>query len=161
MCAMSCVPLYAAVLLSVAGLAPALAQQAADTTADIGRCMDIEDRSDRMRCYDALADQVRARSRPPASEEKVRSFGQDSSARVVDGEEGREELHDRIEQLKSTPTGRWIVTLASGQVWQQTVTSSYSLRKGMEVRIYPTRWGNSYRLSAQGLKGFIQVERVK
>jgi hypothetical protein len=137
---------------------PALAQQAADTTADISRCMDIKESAERIRCYDALADEVRARK--PASEEKVQSFGKEP-ARVVDSDEGRKELHDRIEELRTTPTGRWIVTLASGQVWQQSVTGSYNLRKGMDVRIFPTRFGNGYRLSAQGLKGFIQVQRIK
>jgi hypothetical protein len=142
-------PLWSVLLCAVA------AAQAADTTVDIGPCMDIKDGSERMRCYDALADEVRARS------ETVRSFGKESPARVVDTEEGHEELHDRIEALRMNPPGRWIVTLASGQVWRQSFTGSYNLRKGMDVRIYRSKWGNSYRLSAQGLNGFIQVERVK
>jgi hypothetical protein len=145
-------------------LCVAAAAQAADTTVDIARCMDIQEPSERMRCYDGLAAEVRARSRPPAApapEEKVRSFGKESPARVVDTEEGREELQDRIEDLRMGLPDRWIVTLASGQVWRQTVTGAFNLRKGMEVRIYPTRWGKGYRLSAQGVNGFIQVERVK
>jgi hypothetical protein len=117
--------------------------------------MDIKDSSERIRCYDALADEVRARS------ETVRSFGKESPARVVDTEEGREELQDRIEELRMGQPGRWTVTLASGQVWQQSFTGSYNLRKGMDVRIYRSKWGNSYRLSAKGLNGFIQVERVR
>jgi hypothetical protein len=137
---------------------PALAQQTADTSVDIGRCMDIKESAERIRCYDALADEVRARR--PASEEKVQSFGKEPP-RVVDTDKGREELQDRIEELRTTPTGKWIVTLASGQVWQQTVSGTYNLRKGMDVRVYPTRFGTDYRLSAQGLTGFIQVQRIK
>ena len=140
---------------------PALAQ----TTVDISRCMDIPASSERIRCYDALADEARARSRPaaavPAPEEEVRSFGKESPARVVDTENGASELHDRIESLRSSPAGDWIVTLASGQVWQQSVPGRYNLRKGLEVRIYPSKWGNAFRLTAPELKGFIQVRRVK
>lgn len=148
-------PLWFALLCT-----PALAQQAADTTVDISRCMDIRESAERIRCYNALADEVRARELPAASERKVQSYGNES-ARVVDTEERSEELHDRVASLKRVLPDRWIVTLASGQVWRQTVTASYNLREGMEVRIYPTRFGNGYRLSAQGLKGFIQVERIK
>jgi hypothetical protein len=137
---------------------PAFAQQVPDTTVDISRCMDIKESAERIRCYDALADTVRARK--PAKEEEVQAFGKES-ARVVEADEGRQELHDRIASLRTAPTGRWIVTLASGQVWHQTVTGSYSLRTGMDVRIYPTRFGNGFRLQAQDLKGFIQVERIK
>jgi hypothetical protein len=46
-------------------------------------------------------------------------------------------------------------------VWQQSFTGSYNLREGMDVRIYRSKWGASYRLSAQGLNGFIQVERIR
>ncbi len=126
--------------------------------------MDIESSSERIRCYDALADEVRART-PPAAvsapEGKLSSFGKESPPRVVDTKKGGEELRDRIESLRNTPAGNWIVTLASGQVWQQSIPGSYNLRKGLEVRIYPSKWGNAYRLSAEDLNGFIQVQRIK
>jgi hypothetical protein len=148
-------------ILCLAALAPAVAQN----TVDISRCMDIHSSAERMRCYDALADEVRARSRPAAAvsapEEEVRSFGKESPAPVVDTRNGVAELHDRIESLRSTPAGDWIVTLASGQVWQQSVPGRYNLRNGLEVRIYPSKWGKTYRLTAPELKGFIQVRRLK
>jgi hypothetical protein len=159
-CRLMRAPAWLALLIS----APALAQQASDTTVDIARCMDIPESAERIRCYDALADQVRARKPAPVKEAAVESFGKGKdpdAARVVDTEEGRAELHDRIEALRQTPTGRWIVTLASGQVWQQTVSSTYMLRTGMDVRIFRSRFGNGYRLSAQDLNGFIQVQRIK
>ena len=139
-------------ILCLIALAPLLA--------DIGRCMDIKDRSDRIRCYDTLADEVRARSQPQP-DAKVSSFGKESPARVVDTEDGREELHDRIESLRTTPAGNWIMTLASGQVWQQSVPGAYNLHKGHEVLIYSSKWGTTYRLSAKDLNGFIQVQRLK
>jgi hypothetical protein len=158
----------AGMLLSMMALAPAIAQDAPATTVDIGRCMDIKDRSDRIRCYDALADEVRARSRPQgapttgsAGTDKLSTFGKESPARVVDTKDGGEELHDRVESLRTSPAGNWILTLESGQVWQQSIPGSYNLRKGHEVRIYPSKWGNTYRLSAKELNGFIQVQRIK
>jgi hypothetical protein len=141
--------------------APVLAQQTTGTTVDIARCMDIKESAERIRCYDALADEVRARPPAPAGEEDVQTFGKKPPARVVETKEDPPELHDRIAALRQTPTGRWIVTLASGQVWQQSVSTSYNLRSGMDVRIYRTRFGNGYRLSAQGLNGFIQFQRIK
>jgi hypothetical protein len=108
---------------------------------------------------------MRARSRPeaetpPAPDEKVGSFGKESATRVVDTKDRGEELHDRVESLRTTPAGDWIVTLASGQVWQQSIPGSYNLRRGQEVRIYPSKWGNTFRLSAKDLNGFIQVRRI-
>ncbi len=70
------------------------------------------------------------------------------------------ELHSTISELKEVVPGRYLITLENGQVWRQMVGERYPLRVGNNVRIYPTRWGKSFRLSAEGLKGFIQVERV-
>ena len=71
------------------------------------------------------------------------------------------ELHSTISKLREYIPGRYLITLENGQVWRQMVAERYRLRKGHNVRIYPTRWGESFRLSAEGLKGFIQVERVR
>jgi hypothetical protein len=149
-------------ILCLVALAPAVAQN----TVDISRCMDIGSTAERIRCYDALADEVRARSRTPVAatpnpDEKLGSFGKESRPRVVDTKDDRAELHDRIEALRTTPSGAWIVTLASGQVWQQSIPGSYNLSRGQEVRIYPSKWGSTYRLAAQDRSGFIQVQRVK
>ena len=41
------------------------------------------------------------------------------------------------------------------------VPQRYPLRVGARVRIYSTGWGEAYRLSAEEVNGFIQVERVR
>jgi hypothetical protein len=73
------------------------------------------------------------------------------------------ELHSTISKLKETRPGRYLITLENGQVWRQMVAEErYRLRVGHNVRIYPTRWAKkSFRLSAEVLKGSIQVERVR
>jgi hypothetical protein len=71
------------------------------------------------------------------------------------------ELHSTISKLREYVPGRYLITLENGQVWRQMVAERYRLRVGHKIRIYPSRWGKSFRLSAEDLKGFIQVERVR
>ena len=80
--------------------------------------------------------------------------------RIFESDDGDQELFDRIMGLQKAPDG-WIVTLASGQVWRQMHTKRYDLHEGQEVKISPTRWGSSYRLSVKELGSFIQVERIR
>jgi hypothetical protein len=56
---------------------------------------------------------------------------------------------------------RHLITLDTGQVWEQALNERYALRVGQRVRIYKTRWGAHYRLEAEGLNGFIQVDPVR
>jgi len=51
-----------------------------------------------------------------------------------------------------------VITLDSGEVWQQRGGDRYPLRVGQKVRIYQTRFGT--RLQADGVNGFIHVFRV-
>ncbi|MFZ9585888.1 MAG: hypothetical protein ACO280_13175 [Pseudohongiellaceae bacterium] len=68
---------------------------------------------------------------------------------------------DRIVDLREREPGKWLITLESGQQWYQVESKRYALGKGMDVRIYPGLFGSSWRLSADELKGFVQVQRVK
>lgn len=94
-----------------------------------------------------------------SSASSVESFGREQ-ARVVENEDGREELVDVVSEI-DTYRNMLTITLASGQVWRQTHTKRFNLRKGDEVRIYPSRWGESFRLETDRLNGFIQVGRVQ
>lgn len=80
--------------------------------------------------------------------------------RIVNRDDGKRELFDRIVSLKKSANG-WLVTLESGQVWRQMNNKRYALREGQEVRIFPSIWGDSYRLSVKKLGSFIQVERLR
>lgn len=89
----------------------------------------------------------------------IEEFGKKESY-VVKNEDGEEILYDRIAALQKIPDG-WIITLESGQIWRQTVSRRYALRKGLEVKITPSTWGSSYRLAVSKLGSFIRVERIK
>jgi hypothetical protein len=71
------------------------------------------------------------------------------------------ELIATVESLRETVPNTYVITLQNGQVWRQMRPQWYPLRPGTEVRIYPTSWGTAYRLAADELGGFIQVERVR
>ena len=83
------------------------------------------------------------------------------NARVLANEDGEQELVDTISALRERLPSQWEVTLAGGQVWHQVNSKAYRLREGMEIRIYPSPFGGSFRLSATNLNGFIQVRRVQ
>lgn len=76
-------------------------------------------------------------------------------------QEKKEELRGSIAELRETYPNQYMITLVNGQVWRQMVPERYMLQVGQDVRIYPTRWGQSYRLAVEKLGGYIQVERVK
>jgi hypothetical protein len=101
----------------------------------------------------------------PAQEQSVASFGTStpSSARVLTSLDGQQELHDSITDLQEREPGRYLITLASGQVWYQSNSQRFRLRKGMDVRIYPSPLGGSYRMARDDGEetGFVQVERLK
>jgi hypothetical protein len=155
------------------------AQVAADGNTDLAQCASIQDEGARLACYDALS--RGALSRPAGSQtgispglvqgnkrigeeiarlRNVRVQEQASSPGSNNFGTGNREVVGRVAKLESGPRG-WIVTLQEGQVWRQMIAKRFPLREGQEVRIKPTRWGDAYRLTAEDLSGYIQVERVR
>ncbi len=55
----------------------------------------------------------------------------------------------------------YVITLDNGQIREQAAPKRYPLRPGLEVRLYATNWGKSYRLTGLGSGGHIQVRRVR
>ena len=88
------------------------------------------------------------RARTPAAQQRAASSETD-------------EIVSRVQSLRETVPNAYMITLENGQVWRQMRPESYPLRPGQDVRIYGTRWGTASRLTADELKGFIQVERVQ
>lgn len=180
-----------ALAIGVIGNSQAQAQDRPAVLVDISACIELPSRAARNTCYEAVADEARAlripvATEPPATavveqvpaappllsaapretaDKAVENFGTSTpaeAASVVDGAEGQAELHDRITNLQEREPGRWLITLASGQVWYQSNSRRIRLRKDMEVRIYPSPLGGSFRLAGiEGSTGFIQVTRVK
>jgi hypothetical protein len=67
-----------------------------------------------------------------------------------------------ITALRERLPNSWLITLDNGQVWSQTYAKWYPLQVGQRVEIGPgSRLGTSYRLTAVGVGGNIQVERVR
>jgi hypothetical protein len=71
------------------------------------------------------------------------------------------DLHSKIVALDEKMPGRYQITLENGQVWWQKVSARYQLEVGDSVRIYPSGWGKSFRLTVVNRNGFVQVERIK
>jgi hypothetical protein len=78
-----------------------------------------------------------------------------------DGQDKGTELVARVADIKELNPNRKLITLENGQAWEQMGTRRFILAEGDEIRIYPSRWGSSYRLASQAHKGFIQVQRLR
>ncbi len=71
------------------------------------------------------------------------------------------EYFGAIESLREIEPNAWLITLDNGQVWRQVEPKAYPLRVGDRVRVYPSIWGYSFRLSVVARKGFVQVRLVR
>jgi hypothetical protein len=81
--------------------------------------------------------------------------------RRTEAQEEPAEVVSVVRELREVVPNAYLVTLENGQVWRQTEPKQYPLRPGLKVRIYGTRWGSASRLTAEELKSYIQVERVR
>jgi hypothetical protein len=66
-----------------------------------------------------------------------------------------------VTALKESVPKAYLISLDNGQVWRQSYPQWYPLQPGQRVTLSRSKWGEAYRLSAEGLHGFIQVERVR
>lgn len=156
---------------------------------DVSDCRAIDDLEKRLACYDRLAGASDApaaeaeRSRtveaprsaadtprggasraaevsrpaaPPAAEASSKS----AAAALADGDRNSGALTGKIASLERYGPQMWLIALESGQQWRQTIGKPYRLHVGDEVRVYPTRWGDAYRLSSERIGGYIQVVRA-
>jgi hypothetical protein len=136
-------------LLSCSG---AVAQGSADETASaMAACSRIESAVERLDCFDELARQIAGAAAPSGSSRR--------EARAAD--RAQRELTSTVAAVREIQPGRIEVTLENGQVWRQTNADRYDLLVGHEVKLYPTGFGQYFRLASTTLRGFIQVERVR
>jgi hypothetical protein len=161
-----------------------VAAQGSDNTASgIAACAAIESTAARLSCFDELAKNTSADS--PTSSPRTtapqiaagavdRSVGAAASvgpeadsttgvsrreARAVERQEHEVTAH--VAAVREILPRRIEVTLTNGQVWRQMNSDRYNLLVGHEVRIYPSGFGQYFRLSSTALRSFIQVERVR
>lgn len=148
-------------------------------------CREIEDAAERVACYDRVVDRISGRNASGAPENgapRTPSSGTPADGGGAPQDElfGRSRVESertlrqtfgiqappagiavKVAALARAPDRTLVITLDNGQVWRQTVPMPYRLREGLEVRLYPSRWGDTYRLTNDQLRGYIQVERVR
>jgi len=108
---------------------------------------------------------VQAESREPGPPtQRPAQQPQRSAPAAITLSEGPDEAESvivaRIASFREMEPDAYLITLDNGQVWRQSSPKDYFLREGAEVRLNPTRWGESYRLTDPDVGNFIQVERV-
>lgn len=124
---------------------------------EVRACAALEREGERLECFDAIA-------RAVAASTSAQAQAPTSAARASPSPEpplAQRDIVSTVASLREVQLGRLEITLANGQVWRQVNSDRYALAVGHEVRIYPTRFGSYFRLTAKALRSFIQVERVR
>ena len=162
------------------------AQEPGSVTIDVSNCVDLAKPEERLACFEREVEAQRqaapapaANRAPPAPtvaapapppEAPPREVVRTAVPAPVAAEPRRRgraaqplggEILAKVTEVRETVPNVATITLDNGQVWRQTTPKAFVLRPGMDVRLYPTKWGDSYRLTAGGPNGFIQVERVR
>lgn len=104
---------------------------------------------------------VSIRREEPAERRAEQPAVEDRRGAEAEAGEGEGEYFGTIVAVRERLPSAYVITLDNGQIWQQTEPKRYPLRPGLEVRIYPTNWGDAYRLNGRGTGGHIQVQRVR
>jgi len=146
---------------------PVRAQESRTITIDVARCVDLESEAARRDCFAAQVDEVLGQHTTPLDSTAESPVADEPRPDESVPSEKRSEQQDEAEYfgtitaLQERLPNAWVITLDNGQIWQQVQPEAYPLRAGLEVRIYPTNWGDSYRLIGAGTGRHIQVRRVR
>jgi hypothetical protein len=166
---------------SLAGVCDAQAQ----IQAELAHCALIPASSERLACYDALAQAATAfahewsrsfapdaaRTAPVSAEPAApggdgsRDFGFDNGG--ADGgsrsgsDDGPAQVQSRYDGEFMGWTGKTLFRLENGQVWKQSQDDRVSYRATRPMITIKRGALGSFRLSVQGLKSTIRVERVR
>lgn len=178
----SAVTATSVVLVSLLLAHAAVGQNRASVVVDLTECVDIVVDHERFACYErrvAESTQRQPQRETPAllDPPEPQSLEERRSARAAERVEAKEERAQRnatrdelleaeelgfvasIAELRETVPNAWLVALDNGEVWEQIDPKPYRLKEGMQVRIYASSWGSSYRLTALDLNGFIRVRQ--
>jgi len=151
----------------------ALGQDSGTVTVDVEHCFELESAAARRTCFGAQVDEVLEERGSTESDQPSQTIEAGSAADAPTVVESREsetddgdgdgdgEYFGTIVAMRERLPSSYVITLDNGQIWQQTEPKKYPLRPGLEVRIYPTRWGGRHRLSGVGSGGHIQVQRLR
>ena len=147
-------------LVGLAAVQLALGQESGTVTVDVAHCFELESAAARRDCLGAQVDEVlegRGSDETDNPSPVIENAEANDTSRTPD----TDEYHGTIVSIRERLPSSYIITLDNGQIWEQTEPKQYPLRPGLEVRIYPTRWGRRYRLSGVGSGGHIQVQRLR
>ena len=166
--------LVASTVCGIAHLEETLAQQPERVTIDAARCRALQSPEERLACFEAEADAARSApppvgtsasapantppqgSQPPIPTVDVSGLPREDAPADAPGQT---EWVGSITGLRQREPNQFVISLDSGQVWQQLESKRYPLRVGQRVRIEQSRFG--MRLQADGVNGFIHVTRVR
>jgi hypothetical protein len=151
------------------------AQETDRVTIDARRCMEIEAADERLACFERQVDDAGGERSQPSSRASVETSpprGEDKSTSAAEAARAprrdragdaapQDELVANISALEQRARDRYLITLDSGEIYEQRFPERYALRVGQRVRIYRSHWGDTERLQADGVNGFIQVVRVR
>ncbi|HUF73939.1 MAG TPA: hypothetical protein VMR74_13685 [Gammaproteobacteria bacterium] len=167
----------AALLVAAWSTCPALGQDRGEVTVDVERCLELESAEEQQACFGAQVNQVLQERSSAEAEVSTRDSEADRDretrdqasraaeqplARAAEEADSYDvEYSGTIVEMREYMPSAYIIRLDNGQIWEQTEPKRYPLRPGLEVRIYPTRWGTRYRLTGLDSGGHIQVRRVQ
>ena len=166
------------VLLSMATLAHA--DPARDALAEVAKCADIADSSDRLKCFDkaaALAKTALAPSSQPAAEKRsfLDWFGfskppapktaEDYGKPAPPDTDGVTSVTSNVLEFARTSRGLSVFILENGQIWRQSEGDTSIVRDptpGAQMKVtIESGFLGSYNLTIEGRHGLIKVNRLK
>jgi hypothetical protein len=98
---------------------------------------------------------------PSAASESATASVAPAPPKSDSGSTGLAKIDATVTAVKVMVPNELLITLDNGQVWRQNRAQWFPLQPGQRVTLSQTKWGASYRLTADGLRGFIQVERAR
>jgi hypothetical protein len=168
-----------AVILAWSLCVNAAAQNGDALNVDLAKCVDLDTEQARFECYQERVDAALEHRDVPAQNSSVEpataaaasaaaaapaaAARPDAVIEQTDASGGTEteEIFATITALQERIPNTWVITLDNGQIWAMNQPRRYPLRVGLDVKLYPTKWGTSYRLTSPEHGSFVQVERVR
>ena len=172
-------------LLTIASAAPASAQVLAEgvVTKQLLLCDDVIEVSERLTCFNAIVDSLKAAPIVPAARKPAESVSVSEAPVVAStaapetddfGSEGvasrstREKKSSVVDNIEATIVRSWknyderfSVELDNGQIWRETQGTRVGQPKvGKSVKITKGRWGG-YRMKVENIKRIAWVRRTK
>jgi hypothetical protein len=154
------------------GTAVSYAQPAEGVNVDVAACLELETREAQLECYEArVQETLETRGQGTGTSQQTTSTtNRPAAARaepplrsqpLFETFDESDDIVARVTSVREVEPHQYMIELDNGQVWKQNRPKRYNLRVDAEVRLYPTHWGSSYRLTDPEVKGFIQVERLQ